>query len=149
MSSCDSPALAKGLVPLIDARAVLAERANQYGTLTRSESIPLHEALGRVLAESITSSINVPGFDNSAMDGYALRLCDCQQQVADNGEIELIISQRITAGDAPEILQENTCARIFTGAAVPENADLVVMQEVCEISDNGQVIVKDFPLLII
>ena len=140
MSSCDSPALAKGLVPLIDARAVLAERANQYGTLTRSESIPLHEALGRVLAESITSSINVPGFDNSAMDGYALRLCDCQQQVADNGKIELIISQRITAGDAPEMLQENTCARIFTGAAVPENADLVVMQELCEISDNGQVI---------
>jgi len=140
MSSCDSPALAKGLVPLIDARAVLAERANQYGTLTRSESLPLHEALGRVLAESITSSINVPAFDNSAMDGYALRLCDCQQQVADNGKIELIISQRITAGDAPAVLQENTCARIFTGAAVPENADLVVMQEVCEISDNGQVI---------
>jgi len=140
MSSCDSPALAKGLVPLIDARAVLAERANQYGTLTRSESLPLHEALGRVLAESITSSINVPAFDNSAMDGYALRLCDCQQQVVGNGKIELIISQRITAGDAPEMLQENTCARIFTGAAVPENADLVVMQELCEISDNGQVI---------
>lgn len=140
MPSCDSPALAKGLVPLIDARSVLAERARQYGTLTSTESVPLHEGLTRVLAETITSDINVPGFDNSAMDGYALRLCDCQQQVADHEKIELVISQRIAAGDAPEILQENSCARIFTGAAVPENADLVVMQEVCEIAANGKVI---------
>jgi molybdopterin molybdotransferase len=140
MSFCDSPELVKGLVPLEDARAVLAERAQQYGTLVETETVALHSALTRVLAETITSDINVPNFDNSAMDGYALRLIDCQQQVASNGRIELNVSQRITAGDAPELLLENTCARIFTGAAVPDNADMVVMQEQCEVTDSGQVI---------
>ena len=140
MSSCDSPALMKGLVPLEDARAVLAERAQQYGSLVGTEAVVLPHALTRVLAETITSQINVPGFDNSAMDGYALRLADCQQQVANTGKIELKISQRITAGDAPESLLDNTCARIFTGAAVPENADMVVMQEQCEITENGLII---------
>jgi molybdopterin molybdotransferase len=140
MSSCDSPAMLKGLVPLNDARSVLAQRANQYGTLTGTETLAIQDGLSRVLAETICSSINVPGFDNSAMDGYALRLADCQLQVEKSGSIEFEISQRITAGDAPEILLENTCARIFTGAAVPENADLVVMQEQCEIATNGNVI---------
>ena len=140
MSSCDSPALMKGLVPLEDARAVLAERAQQYGSLVGTEAVVLPHALTRVLAETITSQINVPGFDNSAMDGYALRLADCQQQVANTGKIELKISQRITAGDAPESLLDNTCARIFTGAAVPENADMVVMQEQCEITENGLIL---------
>ena len=143
MSSCDSPALVKGLVPLDDAQSVLAQRAQQYGTLTETETITIQTALTRVLAETITSQINVPGFDNSAMDGYALRLADCQQQVITDGKIEMRISQRITAGDAPERLLENTCARIFTGAAVPENADMVVMQEQCEVAENGQVI---FPI---
>lgn len=144
MSSCDSPALAKGLVPLNDAQSVLAQRAANYGNLTSTETLPIHVALNRILAETITSSINVPGFDNSAMDGYALRLVDCQQQVKNNTEeqdsIIFKVSQRITAGDAPELLLENTCARIFTGAAVPDNADLVVMQEQCEISADGRVI---------
>ncbi|MEH6448540.1 MAG: molybdopterin molybdotransferase MoeA [Oleispira sp.] len=140
MSSCDSPALVKGLIPLEDARAVLAQRAQQYGTLAKTETVSIYNALTRVLAETIISGINVPSFDNSAMDGYALRLVDCQQQVAIKGSIELNVSQRITAGDAPELLLDNTCARIFTGAAVPENADMVVMQEQCEISASGQII---------
>jgi molybdopterin molybdotransferase len=143
MSSCDSPALVKGLVPLNDAQSVLAQRAEDYGNLTATETVCIHSALNRVLAETITSSINVPGFDNSAMDGYALRLVDCQQQVAKGDEglekITFELSQRITAGDAPQPLKENTCARIFTGAAVPVNADLVVMQEQCEVLNNGQI----------
>jgi molybdopterin molybdotransferase len=140
MSSCDSPALVKGLIPLGDARNVLAQRAQQYGTLVKTERVATHSALTRILAETITSQINVPSFDNSAMDGYALRLVDCQQQLANTGSIEFEVSQRITAGDAPELLLENTCARIFTGAAVPENADIVVMQEQCEVTENGKVI---------
>ncbi len=137
MTSCDSPALAQGLVPLEDARSVLAQRAMQYGVLAAIETLPLAVLLNRVLAESISSAINVPGFDNSAMDGYALRLADCQQQLADNGNIIMPVSQRIAAGDAPSVLQENTCARIFTGAALPENADVVVMQEQCAVQADG------------
>lgn len=140
MSSCDSPALAKGLLPLNDAQSVLAQRAEDYGNLTTTETVALHSALNRVLAETITSSINVPSFDNSAMDGYALRLADCQKHIEEQGCIAFDVSQRITAGDAPEPLQDNTCARIFTGAAVPANADLVVMQEQCEISNDGKII---------
>lgn len=143
MSSCDSPALVKGLVPLNDAQSILAQRALQYGQLTTSETLSIQESLNRVLAETINSSINVPGFDNSAMDGYALRLIDCQQGIEKENEkeekLEFEVSQRITAGDAPETLLENTCARIFTGAAVPENADMVVMQEQCEVLANGKV----------
>ena len=139
MSSCDSPALVKGLVPLNDAQSVLAQRAQQYGNLTASETIAIQDSLNRVLAETISSSINVPGFDNSAMDGYALRLADCQENVEKGYELEFEISQRITAGDAPKALLENTCARIFTGAAVPENSDIVVMQEQCEVLANGKV----------
>lgn len=139
MSSCDSPALAKGLVPLNDAQSVLAQRAQQYGNLTASETLAIQDSLNRVLAETISSSINVPGFDNSAMDGYALRLVDCQACIERGEELEFEVSQRITAGDAPKLLLENTCARIFTGAAVPDNADLVVMQEQCEVLANGHV----------
>lgn len=140
MASCDSLTMVKGLVPLDDARNVLADRASQYGTLVKTEKLPLHTVLNRVLAEDIVSDINVPNFDNSAMDGYALRLTDCQQQIANGAEsIELSVSQRITAGDAPELLTDNTCARIFTGAAVPENSDLVVMQEQCEVLADGRV----------
>jgi molybdopterin molybdotransferase len=77
------------------------------------------------------------------MDGYALRLLDCQQQVEKAAEglekIAFEMSQRITAGDAPQPLKENTCARIFTGAAVPVNADLVIMQEQTEVLNNGQI----------
>ena len=138
MSSCDSPVLTKGLVPLTDAKTILSQRAKQYGALASIETLALHSALNRVLAETITSSINVPGFDNSAMDGYALRLQDCQQCLEQDGKIELVISQRITAGDAPELLADNSCARIFTGAAVPENSDIVVMQEQCEIAADGK-----------
>ena len=85
MSSCDSPVLTIGLVPLNDARTVLAQRAKQYGSLAATETLAIHSALNRVLAETITSSINVPGFDNSAMDGYALRLQDCQQCIEQDG----------------------------------------------------------------
>lgn len=143
MSSCDSPALTKGLVPLPDARLVLAKRAEAYGVLTETETVSTAAALNRVLAESICSEINVPGFDNSAMDGYALRLQDCKQQLLEHGKICLEVSQRITAGDAPEVLKENTCARIFTGAAVPENSDLVVMQEQCEVTEEGHIVFLD------
>lgn len=140
MTSCDSLALVKGLIPLEDARTVLAERAKRYGILVQTEKRPLHTVLNRVLAVDIASEINVPNFDNSAMDGYALRLVDCQQQLQKgSGQIEMSVSQRITAGDAPKLLVENTCARIFTGAAVPENSDLVVMQEQCEVLNDGNV----------
>lgn len=88
------------------------------------ETVALDAALGRVLAEDLLAGLDLPPWPNSAMDGYALRRSDWQ------GE-PLVVSQRILAGQAPAPLQPGTCARIFTGAPLPEGADCIEMQENC------------------
>jgi molybdopterin molybdotransferase len=96
------------------------------------QTLDLRHALGRVLAESVDSLIDVPAWDYSAMDGYALRAADCPQPGT-----RLPVSQRIPAGVAPAPLRAGTAARIFTGAPIPAGADTVVMQEVCEPVEGG------------
>lgn len=100
--------------------------------ITEIEVLPASEALGRILATNIISAIDVPPLDNSAMDGYAVRISDAQQGAF------LPVSQRIPAGEYPQRLAPGTAARIFTGAPIPAGADAVVMQEDTEVS-NGQV----------
>lgn len=87
---------------------------------------------GRVLATDITAPINVPSVDNAQMDGYALRAADV------NNNTRLLIRQRIAAGHVGTTLQPGTAARIFTGAAIPEGADTVVMQEQCEVIETPE-----------
>jgi len=97
-----------------------------------------------VLARDVVSTVNVPPEDNSAMDGYALRLAD----LAEGAGSVLRVSQRIVAGRPGEPLQPGTAARIFTGAQVPAGADVVVMQEHCEVVPGpglGQVRVNELP----
>ena len=96
---------------LLDA---LLERARG---VTASETVPVTNALGRVLAVPQTSAITVPPLDNSAMDGYAVRVAD----VAVAG-MKLPVSQRILAGTVGQPLQPGTAARIFTGAPVKMRA---------------------------
>jgi molybdopterin molybdotransferase len=95
--------------------------------ITGSEIISILDAYHRVTDEELRSIIDVPGYDNSAMDGYAVHSKDC----AVPGAI-LPVSQRITAGSVGVALEEGEAARIFTGAPVPDGADAVVMQERCE-----------------
>lgn len=97
------------------------------------ERVPTLDALGRVLAEPVVSAIDVPGWDNSAMDGYAVRTADLG-----DGTVRLRVAARIPAGSAGEALAPGTAARIFTGAPVPAGADAVVIQEVCT-RDGDQV----------
>lgn len=92
-----------------------------------SETVPVGEADGRVLAADVVSALHVPPQDNSSMDGYALR---CADVVAPG--VQLPVSQRIPAGASGLPLQAGTVARIFTGAPVPPGADAVVMQEDCQ-----------------
>lgn len=92
-----------------------------------AQSIDTLQANGRVLAEDQVSQLNVPPRDNTSMDGYAVRAADLA-----SGEATLPVSQRIPAGHVGEALAAGTAARIFTGAMIPEGADAVVMQEVCE-----------------
>jgi len=87
-------------------------------------SVPLSQACGRVLAETLNASVALPPADNSAMDGYAIRATEA-------GEA-LRVSQRIPAGTVGTALPPGCAARIFTGAPIPEGADAVVMQEDCQ-----------------
>lgn len=98
----------------------------------RVEQLPVAEALGRVLAEDQHAAMDVPGWDNSAMDGYALRCAD-----AVGADAVLPLSQTIAAGHPGTPLQPGSVARIFTGAPLPEGADAVVMQEDTEVLPEG------------
>jgi len=114
--------------PVASARdAIVAAVAPVAGT----ETLDLDAALGRILSEPVCARLDSPPADNSAMDGYALRAAD---GIGD-GE-GLPVSQRITAGSAPEPLAAGTAARIFTGGVVPTGADTVVMQEDCRLSGD-------------
>jgi molybdopterin molybdotransferase len=95
------------------------------------EIIPTLDANGRTLAHAQTSQLNVPPMDNTQMDGYAVRAADCA-----SGTAPLPVSQRIAAGQVGQPLQPGTAARIFTGAMIPEGADAVVMQEMCELKGD-------------
>jgi molybdopterin molybdotransferase len=89
------------------------------------EQVTLLDALGRVLAETVTSPLDLPPFANSAVDGYAVRAADVQRTPA-----KLNVSMDIPAGRAPErALGPGEAARIMTGAPVPEGADAIVMVE--------------------
>ena len=120
---------------LLDA---LLERARG---VTATETVPVTNALGRVLAAPQTSAITVPPADNSAMDGYAVRVAD----VVVAG-VRLPVSQRILAGAVGAPLQPHTAARIFTGAPVPAGADAVLMQEYCG-TEGDEVIIHALPRL--
>jgi len=92
------------------------------------EELPTMAAAGRVLARDQTSTMDVPPMDNSAMDGYAVRLADA------GGPLK--VAQRIPAGSVGKPLEPGTAARIFTGAPIPPGADAVVMQEFASIEGD-------------
>ncbi len=106
------------------------------------QSVSTFEADGRVLAQDVTSALQVPPQDNSSMDGYAVRVADCVQAGA-----LLRVTQRIPAGSHGTPLGAGEAARIFTGAPIPEGADAVVMQEDCEAVEPSQVkVLKRVPI---
>jgi molybdopterin molybdotransferase len=115
----------------------ITELRSSVSPLQAIESIPLIQAVGRVLASEIQADLDVPPADNSAMDGYALRHADWPGH-----DLPLPISQRIAAGSAPAALQPGTAARIFTGAEIPAGANTVIMQENCDALEAGVVIRK-------
>ncbi|HEY1044662.1 MAG TPA: gephyrin-like molybdotransferase Glp [Telluria sp.] len=122
----------KPLMPVKDALEAMLAAAR---TVDGVESVPTLEANGRVLAEALHSTIDVPAADNTQMDGYAVRSADCA-----GGAATLRVAQRIPAGQVGTCLEPGTAARIFTGALIPEGADAVVMQEQCELSADGSTV---------
>jgi molybdopterin molybdotransferase len=98
------------------------------------DHVPLDQAHGRVLAETIQAEVSLPLFDNSAMDGYAIRIAD----LTGEGPWHLPVAGRITAGDAGvAAMPAGVALRIFTGAPVPPGCDAVIMQEQASREGNG------------
>jgi molybdopterin molybdotransferase len=93
-----------------------------------SELVPVDDADGRVLSEDLRSSLDLPPFDYSAMDGYAVRAAD----FSGTGPWPLQVSAEQRAGDSGQALAAGTAARIFTGAPLLDGADSVIMQEDAE-----------------
>jgi len=108
-------------ISVAEARATILEAALPLPP----ETVPAHEALGRVLAERVCSTRTLPPADCSAMDGYAVRAVD----VADTGRELPVVFEVAAGGHGPRPLRAGEAARIFTGAALPEGADSVVRQE--------------------
>ena len=116
------------MITYAEALAMLLREAEP---IHETETIPLMYSTGRVLAEDVTSMIDVPGWDNSQMDGYCLRAADLAS-ASENAPVRLPVAERIAAGKVGAAIEPGTCARIFTGAPLPEGADTVVPQEEVE-----------------
>lgn len=111
----------------------LRELLSHVSPLAQHEVVSTFDADGRVLAADLVSPLQVPPADNSAMDGYAVRVADLVQ--ARGGVLR--VAQRIAAGSTGQALLPGTVARIFTGAPIPPGADAVVMQEDAARQDNA------------
>jgi molybdopterin molybdotransferase len=133
--SDDCFAFGGSLLNVDAARQMIVERVTPVAGVER---VRLRQALGRILGEDIAASIAVPGYDNSAVDGYAVRFDDLQ---ADR-PTALRCIDRVAAGHDPSAtLTPGMATRIFTGALLPDGADVVIMQEDCE-RDGERVIIR-------
>jgi molybdopterin molybdotransferase len=127
------------MISVEEARKIIRENVQAASPII----MPLAQASNHVLAEDVYAGINMPGFAQSAMDGYAFRFEDYfnHQPIFVNGEM--------AAGSySAEGIQPNTAVRIFTGAPVPPNTDTVVMQEKVCIEENNQLIINDDAILL-
>ena len=122
-----------GLLSVDEALEQLLAAAKPVGEI---EEVPALEASGRILARTQRSTMDVPPMDNSAMDGYAVRISDLQEKKP------LLVKQKILAGSVGRPLEPGTAARIFTGAPIPPGADAVIMQEHCDVQGESVVLKK-------
>ncbi|MBF6033193.1 molybdopterin molybdotransferase MoeA [Pseudomonas sp. P155] len=131
MNPVGKPGKTGALMPVELALERLLDMA-EASPIVEHEYLPLAQVQGRVLGEDLISTLDLPPWPNSAMDGYALNLADW------TGE-PMPVSQKVFAGQSPEPLTPGTCARIFTGAPVPAGADCVEMQENAEVQTDETV----------
>jgi len=122
------------LLPVAEAEQLIGARVTP---VSGEELVPLRAALGRVLSTSLIAPVNLPPFDNSAVDGFAVRAED----IDGARERRLAIVDRVAAGQvATRAVKSGEAVRIFTGAPMPPGADTVFMQEDCRI-DGTHVVV--------
>jgi molybdopterin molybdotransferase len=122
------------LLPIAEMERLIAERVIPVSEV---EQISLRAAVGRVVANDVVAPIDLPPFDNSAVDGIAV----CYDQLATDGETQLRIIDRVTAGRAARrALSDGEAIRIFTGAPMPVGADTVFMQEDCRVEGDKVIV---------
>ena len=122
------------LLPIAEAERLISERVKPVAEI---ETVPLLSARGRVIARDVVAPLSLPPFDNSAVDGYAVRHTDLDPAK----ETRLTVGERVAAGHAAtHALESGEAIRIFTGAPMPTGADTVFMQEDCRL-EGGSVIV--------
>jgi molybdopterin molybdotransferase len=122
------------LLPIVEMQRLIAERITPVAEL---ETVSLTDALGRALASPVIATNDLPPFDNSAVDGFAVRHAD----VAQDRDTRLIIAERVTAGHiSSNTLGRGEAIRIFTGAPMPAGADTVFMQEDCRVEGNNIIV---------
>jgi molybdopterin molybdotransferase len=132
--SDDCFAFSGPLLPIADMERLIIESVTP---VVEVEQVPLSEALGRVVATDIAAPEDLPPFDNSAVDGFAVRHAD----LAVGADTRLIIAERVTAGHAAaHPLAPGQAIRIFTGAPMPAGADTVFMQEDCRVEANAVIV---------
>jgi molybdopterin molybdotransferase len=128
------------LLRLEEMERLISERISP---VAETERVPLHGARGRVAAVDVKAPVDLPPFDNSAVDGYAVRHADLRP----DGDTALSISGRLTAGARAGIaLKPGETIRIFTGAAMPKGADTVFMQEDVTIEGDRVIVPKGLKL---
>ena len=125
------------MLSVAQAQALIAQAI----TPLPAQSVTIDDALGRCLTDDVQASRTLPPWDNSAMDGYAVRAADLAP-----GSATLSVVEEIHAGALPRHrLEAGQCARIMTGAPLPDGADAVVMQERSTRLDGGHVRLDDRP----
>ena len=131
MSCCD----ASGLMPLSEALETMQKSLSK---VCDKITLPLSEALGFTLSDNIMSPANVPPFNNSAMDGYALLASDLKNCTEATPIILQQIGQSFAGAPFNGEIKPGQCIRIMTGAVVPDSLDCVVMQEQC-VAEGGSI----------
>ncbi len=133
-SPSDPCAAPGGLLTVDEARTRLLDLARPVGGV---EQLAIRSALGRVLAEPVISTLDVPPYVNSAMDGYAVRGADLPVE----GEVRLrLVGKAMAGAPSDRAVGEGECIRIMTGAMMPEGADTVLMQEAVKIEEETVVV---------
>ena len=122
------------LLPVAESERLIGER---IVSVTGREVVTLANAAGRVLADDVVAPVDLPPFDNSAVDGFAVRAADLDGE----RECRLTIADRVAAGHtASAALKAGAAIRIFTGAPMPAGADTVFMQEDCRVKDGAVIV---------
>jgi len=128
------------LLPLSEMERLIGERVTP---VAETERVPLRGARGRVTAADVKAPVDLPPFDNSAVDGYAVRHADLRE----DGDGKLVIAGRLTAGARADVaLKPGQAIRIFTGAAMPAGADTVFMQEDVTVDGDHVIVPKGLKL---